>query len=113
MNNKVRVKNAKTVSVEGPFNNLLMRHYLWLQQPTSYYYNSLANGGYSFEWNVYDDYNKYGHREDRGLGQSGTDETHGSYHVLLPDGRVQTVTYYVDPYNGYQVSSTKFFILFD
>lgn len=69
---------------------------------TSYFYNSLANGGYSFEWNVLDAYNNFGHREDRGLGQSGTDETRGSYHVLLPDGRVQTVTYFVDPYNGYQ-----------
>jgi len=70
---------------------------------SSYSYNSLANGaGYSFEWNVYDAYNQFGHREDRKLGQSGTDETRGSYHVLLPDGRVQTVTYFVDPYNGYQ-----------
>ena len=83
-----------------------MRHYLWFQGPSSssYSYNSLANGaGYSFEWNVYDAYNQFGHREDRKLGQSGTDETRGSYHVLLPDGRVQTVTYFVDPYNGYQV----------
>ena len=73
---------------------------------SSYYYNSLGHGGYSFAWNVIDAYsgNDYGHREDRGLGKSGTDETRGSYHVLLPDGRVQTVTYFVDPYNGYQVS---------
>lgn len=74
-------------------------------QPSSYSYNSLEHGGYSFSWNVNDAYsgNDYGHREDRTLGTSGADETRGSYHVLLPDGRVQTVTYFVDPYNGYQV----------
>jgi len=73
-------------------------------QPTSYYYNSLHNGGYSYNWNVLDKYsgNDYGHQEDRALSKSGLDETKGSYSVLLPDGRVQTVTYYVDPYNGYQ-----------
>ena len=76
-----------------------------LLQP-NYYYNQLADGaGYSFSWNVIDSYsgNDFGHREDRSF-KSGTDETRGSYHVLLPDGRVQTVTYFVDPYNGYQVS---------
>jgi len=70
---------------------------------SSYSYNSL-NGGYSYNWNVIDSYsgNDYGHREDRAFSKSGLDETKGSYHVLLPDGRVQTVTYYVDPYGGYQ-----------
>jgi len=70
---------------------------------SSYSYNSL-NGGYSYNWNVIDSYsgNDYGHQEDRAFSKSGLDETKGSYHVLLPDGRVQTVTYYVDPYGGYQ-----------
>ena len=83
---------------------------LSLFQAPSYCYNSLDNGGYSFAWNVIDSYsgNDYGHREDRGLGTSGTDETRGSYHVLLPDGRVQTVTYYVDPYNGFQVRRSQY-----
>ena len=80
---------------------------LLIFQAPSYYYNSLENGGYSFAWNVIDSYsgNDYGHTEDRTVA-SGTDETRGSYHVLLPDGRVQTVTYYVDPYNGFQVIHT-------
>ena len=76
---------------------------LVFQGGSSYYYNRIGAGGYSFAWNVQDAYNDFGHREDRGLGKSGIDETRGSYHVQLPDGRVQTVTYFVDPYNGYQV----------
>ena len=77
---------------------------IFFQGGTSYYYNRIGDGGYSFAWNVQDAYNDFGHREDRGLGKSGIDETRGSYHVQLPDGRVQTVTYFVDPYNGYQVN---------
>ena len=73
-------------------------------QGGNYIYNSIGDSGYSFSWNVQDAYNDFGHREDRGLGKSGIDETRGSYHVQLPDGRVQTVTYFVDPYNGYQVN---------
>ncbi len=74
-------------------------------QPYSYSYNSLANGGYSYSWAVKDAYsgNDYGHQEDRKYDPAGGDETRGSYRVLLPDGRTQTVTYFVDPYNGYQV----------
>merc|ERR1712038_1590926 len=52
--------------------------------------------GYS--WAVKDDYSKndYGQNEKR-EGKS----TSGSYSVLLPDGRTQTVTYSVDGYGGY------------
>jgi len=55
---------------------------------------------YSFEWLVKDDYSKndYGQKESR----SGAN-TKGSYHVALPDGRIQTVTYTVDGYGGYVV----------
>ncbi|CAG0901404.1 unnamed protein product [Darwinula stevensoni] len=45
---------------------------------------------YDFNYAVKDDYsgNSYGHNE----GRDGYN-TQGSYNVLLPDGRVQTVTY--------------------
>merc|ERR1712110_1147608 len=53
---------------------------------------------YSYSWAVKDDYSKndYGQNEKR----EGAN-TAGSYQVLLPDGRVQKVTYTVDAYNGY------------
>ena len=53
---------------------------------------------YDFAWDVLDTYsgNDFGHKESR------NDKlTTGSYHVALPDGRVQTVTYTVDGYGGY------------
>ena len=40
--------------------------------------------------------NQFGHQEQRD-----GDLTQGSYHVLLPDGRVQTVQYVADA-NGYR-----------
>ena len=45
-----------------------------------------------------DDYthSNFGHKESRAL-----DRTEGVYHVALPDGRIQTVTYVVDGYGGY------------
>ncbi|XP_059095665.1 pro-resilin-like [Tigriopus californicus] len=53
---------------------------------------------YEFGYKVHDD--KYGadfgHSENRD-GYA----TKGEYHVVLPDGRVQTVTYYVDGKSGY------------
>ncbi|XP_065564879.1 uncharacterized protein LOC136030123 [Artemia franciscana] len=54
---------------------------------------------YQFAWAVKDDYtyNDYAHEQvtdDKGY-------TKGSYRVLLPDGRVQTVTYTADAYSGY------------
>ncbi|KAK2705424.1 hypothetical protein QYM36_015716 [Artemia franciscana] len=54
---------------------------------------------YQFAWAVKDDYtyNDYAHEQvtdDKGY-------TKGSYRVLLPDGRAQTVTYTADAYSGY------------
>jgi hypothetical protein len=41
-------------------------------------------------------YNDFGHWESRD-----GDRTDGYYHVVLPDGRTQRVTYYVDGDSGY------------
>ena len=53
---------------------------------------------YNFAYAVKDDpsYNDYGHQET-----SDGKVVSGSYRVLLPDGRVQTVNYKVDGYSGY------------
>ena len=53
---------------------------------------------YDFAYQVQDDYtyNNYGHKES-----SDGKVVSGSYNVLLPDGRTQTVTYTVDGYSGY------------
>ena len=58
---------------------------------------------YTYDWAVKDDYsnNNYGQNESR-YG----DKTTGSYYVLLPDGRTQTVTYTVDGYGGYVADIT-------
>jgi len=59
------------------------------------------SGGYSFSYLVSDAVSgsQFGHREDRAAaGQL----TAGSYHVLLPDGRIQTVNYSVQGPKGYQ-----------
>ena len=58
---------------------------------------------YTYDWAVKDDYsnNNYGQNEARE-----GDKTTGSYYVLLPDGRTQTVTYTVDGYGGYVADVT-------
>ena len=60
---------------------------------------------YDFTWNVYDSptANNYGQREARD-----GDSTVGSYHVLLPDGRTQKVSYTVDSYGGMYFRDTFF-----
>ncbi|XP_047479313.1 pro-resilin-like [Penaeus chinensis] len=53
---------------------------------------------YDFQWAVSDDSssNEFGHQEARD-----GDHTQGSYYVQLPDGRLQTVKYFVDGDSGY------------
>ncbi|XP_064118904.1 cuticle protein 21-like [Macrobrachium nipponense] len=58
---------------------------------------------FEFEYAVTDHYNglDFGHNEN----SDGT-VVSGQYHVLLPDGRTQTVTYTADHDNGYQAEVT-------
>ena len=60
---------------------------------------------YAYEYGVHDDYQKvdFGQKEERD-GYS----TYGSYHVALPDGRIQTVTYHVDDAYGGYVADVKY-----
>ena len=53
---------------------------------------------YDFAYQVVDDYtyNNFGHKES-----SDGKVVSGSYNVLLPDGRTQTVHYTADDYSGY------------
>ena len=53
---------------------------------------------YEYAYAVKDDYtgNDFGHSE-----KSDGNTAHGSYFVLLPDGRLQTVTYSADHHTGY------------
>nr|XP_053651137.1 cuticle protein 19-like [Cherax quadricarinatus] len=62
-----------------------------------------APARYDFNWTVKDDQsgNDYGQQESRD-----GDNTHGSYHVLLPDGRVETVVYTVNGDSGYVAEVT-------
>lgn len=70
--------------------------------PTSPYEQTYP-AKYDFAWQVLDSYsgNDYAQQESR-EGKSTT----GSYHVALPDGRIQRVTYTVDGYGGYQAEVT-------
>ena len=60
---------------------------------------------YNYEYKVHDDYHgtDFGHHESR----DGYN-TKGEYHVQLPDGRLQTVTYYVDGEYGGYVADVKY-----
>ncbi|XP_053648021.2 cuticle protein 8-like [Cherax quadricarinatus] len=58
---------------------------------------------YAFDYGVKDDYTgaNFGHSEN-----SDGKAVKGSYSVALPDGRIQTVNYVADEYNGYQAEVT-------
>merc|ERR1712088_113318 len=57
-----------------------------------------APAPFAFQYGVADDYSK---------ANFNAQETSGSYQVHLPDGRVQTVTYTADHYNGF-VADVKY-----
>jgi len=62
-----------------------------------------ASAYYKYDWGLKDDYfNDFGQHEARE-----GDKTTGSYWVVLPDGRKQIVTYYVDGNSGY-VADVKY-----
>nr|XP_027232936.1 pro-resilin-like [Penaeus vannamei] len=69
------------------------------EETPGYDYSAPSSPGkYDFNYAVKDDYsnNNYGHQEDRnGYGAQ------GSYYVLLPDGRLQKVTYSVNGDSGF------------
>ena len=62
-----------------------------------------APAHYTFDYAVKDDYHyvDMGHNEARN-----GDDTKGSYHVVLPDGRRQNVNYYANGYSGYVADVT-------
>ena len=66
-------------------------------------YFDQAPAHYKFDWAVNDDYTyvNMGQYE----GRDG-DNTKGNYWVVLPDGRKQTVNYYVNGYSGYVADVT-------
>ena len=69
-------------------------------------YHHYAPPYYHYTYNVLDDYAglNYGHQEDQDGGK-----TIGEYHVLLPDGRIQTVNYHVDDdYSGKALCPPKY-----
>ncbi|XP_045617282.2 pro-resilin-like [Procambarus clarkii] len=60
------------------------------------YESSEAQYNFNYAVKHEDSGNDFGHQETRD-----GDNTKGSYYVQLPDGRLQTVTYYVDGDSGY------------
>ncbi|XP_050729780.1 pro-resilin-like isoform X7 [Eriocheir sinensis] len=66
-------------------------------------YDESEEAKYDFSYQVKDDYgNDFGHKESRD-----DEHTEGEYYNELPDGRRQTVTYYVDGDSGF-VADVKY-----
>ncbi|XP_069164124.1 pro-resilin-like [Procambarus clarkii] len=88
------VDSVATLEVSsGPHGDTLRGLYPTRQTPASY----------EFRYGIKDDLsdNDYGHLENRE-----GDFTQGSYHVQLPDGRLQKVTYSVKGDSGFVVQVT-------
>ncbi|XP_071749972.1 uncharacterized protein [Lepeophtheirus salmonis] len=78
--------SSPTCSIPRPFSFLQTHKYEEAPQP------------YAFQYGVADDYTGSNFSaEENADGKI----TSGSYKVALPDGRIQTVTYTVDAYNGF------------
>merc|ERR1711970_983354 len=63
------------------------------------YHEDYQPSPYHYEYKVHDpkEYLDFGAAEEG----DGKGDVHGQYHVQLPDGRLQHVSYHVDDYNGY------------
>jgi len=63
------------------------------------YHENYEPSPYHYEYKVNDpkEYLDFGAEEEG----DGKGDVHGQYHVQLPDGRLQHVSYHVDDYNGY------------
>merc|ERR1711970_559882 len=63
------------------------------------YHEDYQPSPYHYEYKVQDpkEYLDFGAEEEG----DGKGDVHGQYHVQLPDGRLQHVSYHVDDYNGY------------
>jgi len=63
------------------------------------YHEDYQPSPYHYEYKVHDpkEYLDFGAEEEG----DGKGDVHGQYHVQLPDGRLQHVSYHVDDYNGY------------
>merc|ERR1719317_1078649 len=63
------------------------------------YHEDYQPSPYHYEYKVHDpkDYLDFGAEEEG----DGKGDVHGQYHVQLPDGRLQHVSYHVDDYNGF------------
>ena len=63
--------------------------------------NKASEDPYSFAYEVKEGHDDHG-RQEQSDGQVVT----GSYHVALPDGRKQIVTYTADPHEGFKAQVT-------
>ncbi|XP_066979021.1 cuticle protein 7-like [Macrobrachium rosenbergii] len=71
--------------------------------PPATYQEDEPKKPYAFDYGVKDDYSgaNFNHAEN-----SDGSSVSGSYKVFLPDGRIQTVNYVADHYNGYHAQVT-------
>merc|ERR1712012_1237280 len=72
--------------------------------PAPHAYKEEPPKPYAFQYGVHDDYSGANFDAQE---TSDSKAVSGSYQVALPDGRIQTVTYTADHYNGY-VADVKY-----
>ncbi|KAK3869424.1 hypothetical protein Pcinc_025265 [Petrolisthes cinctipes] len=97
MNAKIMILLGVAALVAADSHSVEFRGYRAPRRYSSESYES-SEANYDFDWAVRHgpSRNDFGQQETRN-----GDDTQGTYHVQLPDGRRQTVTYYVDGGSGY------------